>query len=190
MVPKGAKVAWFTSSRYISAACLQLGPSAPRCLYTPTFVWFPAAWGSTGTHQEPEATEDIQLMIHVQQLMCKCQFPVINSKSHHVWDDVVKPVSIFSDFVGDVRAPAAAQLPLVALDKMFDVQIRDEPIDLIHHSLTNTNTQSYSTCFILLFFYTSNQQIHKSVTILLNHEQIQVKHLDLRFKCKCWSWDF
>lgn len=47
----------------------------------------------------------------------------------------MKQLSIFSDRLSDVRTPAFGQFAVAASDEMFEVNVADEFIDLIHHSL-------------------------------------------------------
>lgn len=52
----------------------------------------------------------------------------------------MKELSIFSDCSTDIRTPALGQFPLADLDKMFEVNVSDELIDVLHHFLRDTKT--------------------------------------------------
>ena len=130
----------FTSMWDILSACSQLWASPRRCLYPPAALWPSAAWGSTVWHQGPDTTKAKR---HEQGMRTSCvQWLTPKCWSHQARDGVVKILSIFSNCLSNIRVPTLLQCLLAASDEMFEVNVSDELVGLVHHSLRDTKTDS------------------------------------------------
>lgn len=125
----------------IPSASVRSWASWSRCFCSPAARWFSAAWGSTVGHQGPEQRDNNtnRSGSHVYVTTC---FQRLQPKrwTHQGWDGVVKQLSIFTDCLSNIRTPALLQFALAPSDQMFEVNVSDELVGLIHHSLRDANT--------------------------------------------------